>query len=35
MIELADYTKQIRDLLRKGEYAAVYVATAETGNSCR
>ena len=31
MIDLADYTRPIRDLLRKGEYAAVYVATAETG----
>lgn len=31
MIDLADYTKPIRELLRKGEHAAVYVATAETG----
>ncbi|MCW2112487.1 hypothetical protein QIH87_14215 [Bradyrhizobium elkanii] len=31
MIDLADYTKPIRDQLRKGEFAAVYVVTSEVG----
>ncbi|WP_141339712.1 hypothetical protein [Bradyrhizobium sp. USDA 3458] len=30
-IDLADYTKPIRDSLRKGEFAAVYVVTSEVG----
>ena len=32
MIDLADYTKPVRDLLRKREYAAVYVATSAVGS---
>ncbi|MGY4480034.1 hypothetical protein ACVILL_007448 [Bradyrhizobium sp. USDA 3364] len=35
MIDLADYTKPVRDLLRKREYAAVYVATSAVGISLR
>ncbi|MGF6431480.1 hypothetical protein [Bradyrhizobium elkanii] len=30
-IDLADYAKPIRDQLRKGEFAAVYVVTSEVG----
>ncbi|MCA1400063.1 hypothetical protein [Bradyrhizobium sp. BRP56] len=31
MIDLADYTKPMRDQLRKGEFAAVYVVTSPAG----
>ncbi|MGL3214097.1 hypothetical protein QA639_12885 [Bradyrhizobium pachyrhizi] len=31
MIDLADYAKPIRDQLRQGEFAAVYVVTSEVG----
>lgn len=31
MIDLSDYTKPMRDQLRKGEFAAVYVVTSPTG----